>query len=461
MTYSYVGFNGPLSLTSNAILSQQLGLQSTAANIANANAPGYHRNDTVIVAGGAIGGVEEATLVRAGNRALEQQQTVELGKQSAADNRSVLLQAQIKPLLGTIDESQSISGALGKLFDNLQSLSENPANEPMRQVALTSAGVLTNRLNSVANSLIDQQMGLNERTEVIVNVSNGLLTTIADLNNRITSGQASGAPTGDLEDQRGSAASSLAQLIGTQVLWDDNGQMRVVLGDGVSLVSSIEVSPLTINADAVTSADHIGLANSPLTNLDSQITRGEAGAIIQVRDTDLPTARLRLDQFAANLATAFNNVHGANYATDANSTTGLNFFNLPTTTSPTGYANGISVNPDIVANGGELLAVAGLPTAKSGDNRGVSALLAINTTGGLQSQLGDIVTSTGTLLQGATADTDREDALMVQITNMVESQAGVNIEEQLLQLSRYQTAFTAATRIVSTVDQMLQALLSM
>ena len=461
MTFSYVGFNGPLSLTSNAILAQQLGIQSTAANIANANAPGYHRNDTVIVAGGAIGGVEQATLVRAGNQALEQQKTIELGKQAAADNRSLLLQAQIRPLLGTIDESQSLSGALGKLFDNLQSLSEDPANEPIRQVVLTSAEVLTDRINTIANGLINQQMGLNERTEVIVNVSNDLLNTIANLNNRITAGLASDTPTGDLEDQRGNAATALAQLIGTQVLWDDNGQMRVILGDGVSLVSSIEVSPLTINADPVTSANHIGIANSPLTNVDPQINRGEAGGIIRVRDTDLPAARQRLDQFAADLATAFNTVHRANFATDGNATTGLDFFTVPATPAPTGYANAIMLNPQVAANGGALFAVAGLATAKSGDNGGVGALVGINTSGTLQRSLGDIVTSTGTLLQGATANADREDALVQQISNMVESQAGVNIEEQLLQLSRYQTAFTAATRIVSTVDQMLQALLSM
>ncbi len=461
MTFSYVGFNGPISLTSNAILAQQLGIQNTAANIANANAPGYHRNDTVIVAGGAVGGVEQATLVRAGNQALEQQKIIEIGKQAAADNRSLLLQARIKPTLGTIDQSESISGALGQLFDNLQSLSENPANQPLRQVVLTSAGVLTDRLNTTADNLLDQQMGLNERTEVIVDVSNGLLETIADLNNRITASQASQTPTGDLEDQRGNAATSLAQLIGTQVLWDDNGQMRVVLGDGMSLVSSVEVNHLTISADPVTSANHIGLANSPLINVDQQISRGEAGSIIRVRDTDLPAARQQLDQFAADLATAFNTVHRANFATDGNATSGLDFFLVPTTTAPTGYANAITLNPQVAANGGALLAVAGVATAKSGDNGGVSALLNINTSGALQHALGDIVASAGTLLQGATADVDREDAYVQQISNMVESQAGVNVEEQLLQLSRYQTAFTAATRIVSTVDQMLQALLAM
>ena len=55
----------------------------------------------------------------------------------------------------------------------------------------------------------------------------------------------------------------------------------------------------------------------------------------------------------------------------------------------------------------------------------------------------------------------RNELRLEQLDGLNESTSGVSIEEEMIQLSRFQRSFQAASRIISTVDQMLAVIVEL
>jgi flagellar hook-associated protein 1 FlgK len=50
---------------------------------------------------------------------------------------------------------------------------------------------------------------------------------------------------------------------------------------------------------------------------------------------------------------------------------------------------------------------------------------------------------------------------MVQLKNMQDSISGVSIDEEMINLIMYQKGFEASSRMISTIDEMMDTILSM
>jgi flagellar hook-associated protein 1 FlgK len=57
------------------------------------------------------------------------------------------------------------------------------------------------------------------------------------------------------------------------------------------------------------------------------------------------------------------------------------------------------------------------------------------------------------------ANNDTSDALLTAVTNEYDSITKVDIDEELTNLIKYQTGYSAAAKVITTVDQMIQTLL--
>ena len=63
--------------------------------------------------------------------------------------------------------------------------------------------------------------------------------------------------------------------------------------------------------------------------------------------------------------------------------------------------------------------------------------------------------------QKATSHTDTTDALYNTVYNEYQSISGVNVDEELMNLMKYQTAYSANAKVISTIDHMLDTLLGL
>ena len=165
--------------------------------------------------------------------------------------------------------------------------------------------------------------------------------------------KAAGLSTADLESQRDVALQSVSQIVDAKVLAQENGNVVLVTGSGLSLPIEAK-NPFSTSVATVGPGAYYpggGLPGITLGGADvtAQISGGRLGANLTLRDTTMPTYQGELDEFAHGLASRF----------DAQ---GLRLFSDPSGNVPAGggapvqsgyvgFASAIGVNPAVEEGG--------------------------------------------------------------------------------------------------------------
>jgi flagellar hook-associated protein 1 FlgK len=227
-----------------------------------------------------------------------------------------------------------------------------------------------------------------------------------------------------------------------------------------------------------------------LSTVNIALPSGDMNSVLTALN-DTSTGLGRYGQFSLNSTTGALTFNG--YGSPAN-TVGVSSDNSsrygygPTFTqffglagSPGNVAGGLSVNATIQANPANLslatvnLAATTLPALVAGDGSGGQAMSDIaskSTTfprAGLNSGGTSTLTRYGSDLAGqvgnmaANAKTDQQssEALLTEATNRRSSTEGVNLDEELVNLTTYQQAYAASGRLVQAAKDMFDVLLNM
>jgi len=185
------------------------------------------------------------------------------------------------------------------------------------------------------------------------------------------------------------------------------------------------------------------------TNITASIQGGTLGGSIAIRDQVIPSYLNQLDTLASQFASAFNAAQAKGY--DSNGNAGQNFFSVPA--NGAGAAAGITVS----ITSPSQIAVSSDGTA--GSNGNVANLSAALTnelpSGQSPSQAySNLVFQVGNDASNASTQSTAIGQNILQLTNQQSSVSGVSIDEETTNLIRYQTAYEAAARIVSTIQQL-------
>jgi flagellar hook-associated protein 1 FlgK len=196
-------------------------------------------------------------------------------------------------------------------------------------------------------------------------------------------------------------------------------------------------------------------------NITNLISGGEVAGFIEIRDQKIPTYLGDLDTLANTIINQVNTQHAL--GTDLLGNAGVNFFN-PTPAPaaplvlPAGAARNFSVNAALVAD--PRLVAAG-QSGEAGDNANALALAglaAVKTLNGGTETFAEGFASlqfrVGTDTQGAKRTLDAQSAVLTQLQNQRDSVSGVSLDEEALDLVRFQRAYQAATKFISTIDQL-------
>jgi flagellar hook-associated protein 1 FlgK len=178
--------------------------------------------------------------------------------------------------------------------------------------------------------------------------------------------------------------------------------------------------------------------------------------LLEVRDVIITDDKTRLDTLAGTLMTDVNVLHQAGF--DLNGIGGEVFF------IGTGTAADLEVNPNIV---GDLnfIAAATDATTVPGDSRNAIEIASLQyelSMGGTQSYndyYGAIVRDTGNEVLKSDAYYNHQSDMMVQLENQRESVSGVSLDEEMINLIKFQNAYTAAAKMITTADEMMQTVL--
>jgi flagellar hook-associated protein 1 len=310
-----------LSTALSGLQVNQASISMVAANVANADTPGYTRKvvNQVAIGGGASIGVRVSDIQREIDLYIQKQLRVENAGASYADTRANMY-SQLQDIYGQPGANTSLESVYNSFTSALQVLSTSPDDPGARTAVVNSAQLLTQQLNQLSGSIQGMRANAELGIADAVNKANEAMSQIASLNGQIAAGTPGDAATEALQDQRDSYIDQLSQLMDINVIPGDRGQVSIFTSSGTQLVgaqaaqlSFDAVGTITPNSqwNANPSLRGVGTitlippAGAPVDLIQNHAIRsGTIAAYLQMRDQDLVQAQNQLDALAAGMAQA-------------------------------------------------------------------------------------------------------------------------------------------------------------
>lgn len=325
-----------LNIGQTALNAAQLGLSTTAHNIANASTPGYSRQlivqSTPLAQNVGVGfsgnGTSVAEIKRAYNDFLNNQVVTAQTSQGQLDTYYSQIQ-QIDNMFA--DPTSGLSPNLQSFFSSIQNVAADPTSGASRQTMLASANTLATQFQSMDSQLSDINQGVNEQITTTVNTINADATQLASLNDAIAKAQLGNdlKPANDLLDQRDQVLSDLSKQVQVSVV-KQGDSYNVYIGNGQPLVINDQAYKLTTVASPTDlSKLEVGYQQSngsTITLAEGSLTGGAMGGLFDFRSQTLDPAQNALGRIAIGLASTFNAQHALGQ--DQNGNMGGTFFNM-------------------------------------------------------------------------------------------------------------------------------------
>ncbi|MGC4092273.1 MAG: flagellar hook-associated protein FlgK [Polyangiaceae bacterium] len=446
----------------DGLTAQSYGLGVTGQNISNVNTPGYARREALLetrALGDNAGTVNAAGLRRVTDVFIERRQLETTGLTSAAEEHDQDL-ASIEALFN--DQSGTgLGSAIDKVFQSFSSLATNPSDPTTREQVLNAADDFATRVNDTADAVAKASEGLFQAAQATVQQINEKAKAIAKLNDQIMAAEASGSTAADLRDRRSQLLLSLSGMVDVRTV--TSGNSILVQAAGATLVEGANANTFGVQLDSaggllLTAAREPGAATQDITN---HLTGGTLAGIRDARDVDLVAVSKKLDQFAFDVGTAINTQHAAGFGLDG--ATGRNLFDL--TAGPSGAARAIKLSADVAGNPDAIAASSSATTVPGGSDN-AAALSALSrsqiASGGTRTAsdaYGDIVGDVASRRSASTQMLEARKAISSQVDAMSESMSGVSLDEEFVNLTKFQRAYQASARLLTTADQLLQELI--
>jgi len=452
-----ISLSGTLSSAVEALDAQETGLSVTNNNIANVNTPGYSRQTINLAEAAPINegsisvgnGVNLVGIQSIQNELLTLQIQQQTSQQSSADAQvSALTQVQtLFPSSGT-----SLASSLSGFFTSLSALSSNPLDAGNRQTVITNAQTVVQQFNSIAAGLSAPIAGLNTQVKTDVAQINQLAAQAATLNQQIAQQSGSGQGSGPLTDQLNQVENELAGLTNIQVTHGANGD-SITTGNGTAIVLGGQSYALQTSTGA---GGNLQVLDNSGNNITAAISGGDLGGTIQVRDTDIPALQTQLDTLANQFGTAFNAAQAQGF--NQNGTAGTALFTVPTAVAGSAAAIKLATT--------DPTAIAASSDGSSGSNGNVANLTALQnlTLPSGQSATtmsANLVYQIGNLTANATAQSTAIGLSLSSLNAQQTSGSGVSIDEESANLIRYQQAYEAAAKVITTISSLFDITINM
>ncbi len=319
----------------------QTGISLVAANVANAQTPGYIRktlNQTTTAAGGAGVSVRVAGINREIEQFVQRQLRTETSGGGYADLRADFYK-RLQVIYGDPGSASTLETQFNNFTSALQALSTSPADSSARYGVLSSAQILTQQLNGMTQSIQGLRSDAEQGLSAAVKTANYAMQQIARINQQLATSHSSDGTAAALLDQRDQHIDQLSQLMDISVSQDDYNQVRIFTGTGIQLVG-LQASQLSFNPQGTMTPNTLWNADPSKGNLgtitlvsaggggldmiaNKAIRSGQIAALVDMRDNVLPQAQTQLDEIAAALAKALSDKTTAGSAVTAGAQTGF------------------------------------------------------------------------------------------------------------------------------------------
>ncbi len=454
-----------LNTARDGLTAQSYGLGVTGQNLANVNTPGYVRREAVLetraLGSQTTGSVQATGLRRVTDAFIERRQYEASGLSSAAsehDQRLASLEGLFNDAAGT-----GLGSAVNALFSSFSALAASPSDTTARRNVLQAAQTFAQRVNDTADTLATTRDDLLRDAQATTQQINESAQAIARLNAKIAAAEAQGEDAADLRDQRNRLLLDLTTQVDVRTINSGSGNL-VVQAAGATLVDGAEARTLSVDLDASGALRILGSREGgSTTDVTRYLSGGKLAGIREARDVDVFEVAKQLDQFVFDVSTKINAQHEQGFGLDGVS--GRDIFAV--STLPEGAARTLAVSADVFGKPDALAAASSPSALPSGSDNAValsqlgSAAIVFGGARTAAQAYGDIVGDVASRRAASKTMLESRQAISAQIDAMHEAMSGVSLDEEFVNLTRYQRAYEASSRLLATADQLLGELLNM
>ncbi|CAG9609787.1 flagellar hook-associated protein FlgK [Pseudoneobacillus rhizosphaerae] len=468
-------FHG-LEVGRRGLFAQQMALNTTGHNIANANTNGYTRqrvemqaSNPISTAGVKLGtGVEISKLVRLREEYLDVQIRGELKNTGYWEAKSETF-SKIEELLNEPSDN-GLARTMDEFWKGWQELANHPESAAARSVVRQRGVAVAETFKHIMDSLNQIESDLKNVIDTKTNEINSLAKQIGNLNAQISRVVPNNYQPNDLYDQRDVLIDQLSKLVNVKVTSGENGMVDVTVGSA-KLISGKDYNTLSLGYDQAT-----GLLNPSEFKIGGNTIALDGGELVgyiesfgKMNGGDLnvlPKMKNALNELAKAFADEVNKVHlnGMNLDNiEGKSNQKVEFF-VGTN------ASDINVHPDIMKSL-NLIAAAieeapGKSSSGNGKNAQAMADIKFGTIniGGSDTSVSDfyrnIIGQLGIDSQESQRMLENSELIVKQVENRRQSVSGVSLDEEMTNMIKFQQAYNASARMVTVMDQCLDKIIN-
>ncbi|MBC7319923.1 flagellar hook-associated protein FlgK [bacterium] len=459
-----------LEIARRALFVNRSLIDVTSHNVANANTEGYSRQEGVVVATppvslpsiGFVGtGSELSYIRRVRSEFLDIQYRDENRIKGYWDELKSSLE-ELEYIMGEPSDN-GLASIMDSFWNSWQELSINPESMSVRGSLKEQAQTLISLLAHLRSELILQREQLDKDLEIQVDTINDIAVQIGALNEEIKRAYIRGQSPNDLLDKRDLLLDKLSELIDFDVTINEVGEAIINIRDHLLVGINNTVYRMTVSIGKILWEDGIDvyLGNE----------QGKLSGIIYIRDNIIGIVDDRgyqyetgylsvIDKLTSVLYERINELHRSGYGLD--NTTGIDFFTLVDTNKGIN-ANNIKINDLILQDLNKIATASSLDTPGDGSNALRIAKVREEFLIDGSFTVGDYwknqVSMLGIISQRAGLISENQKRLVDAISSRREEVSGVSIDEEVINMIKYQQAFSAASRILTTLDEMLSILI--
>ena len=451
---------GTLEIGRSALRAQHKGMETSGQNVANANTPGYSRQRVdmnSVVPASAPGtemspgrGVEVTDVTRIKNE-FYHSQMMDTGSRHAHWEKR---QETIRSVENIMREpgDQGLNQYLGEFFDGWNELSANPESSEIRNSLQENAITLTSAVEDSYERLSDLKAEAENELHAQVEEINEIAEEIVEINEELDYIHNVGEESNELKDHLDLLLEDLSEKIDIRTSFRESGAVNIYAG-GQALVQEVGAYEMELGENEEGEAAIITPGGQELNPASGEV-RGTLESFNEI----IPGMQEDLDEIVETLVEEINQVHENSYG--LNGETGQPFFE-PLEEDGDAHSRQFRLSEEIMED--PSLIAASSEEGQPGNGQAALEIAGLRdeeliNDSTLSDHYRGIISALG--VEG------RESERMAQAMEKAEAQfreqheavAGVNMDEEMLDMVQFQHAWQGASRFLSYVDQMIDVL---
>lgn len=482
-----------LELGKRGLFAGQTGVATTGHNIANVNTKGYSRQQVNVINSPAVdvwtsgevnpsqlgSGVLVESITRVRDRFLDQQyrdQSSTLGEWSVKQDTLAKLESVINEPSET-----GLRAVMDQFWGAWQDLANEPDSMAARAVIKESAEAFVNTSQSIDRSMTEIKSDLNNQLNAKMKEANGYLQQIAELNNSI---QRTGTQANDLLDQRDLYVEELSKLVSINVEELSNGMYNIklpdntVLVEGANVVNQIDPQSNIIGGSILGTTESIKMVDHYQEKLKEMVKAfvfGDVTVEVPAGSNLADGTVVPADQSMQVTVKGINGMLPLGWSLSQDGSGNVQpgaalFLGAEAGFTIASLAVNPAINDDLslIASSLRTESVNGQQKVVMGNGDLAQLIGKLRDTefaiDGDSSNLNSFYQTLVSELGAETQTTNRyianHEAALMATENRRQSVTGVSLDEEMANLIKFQHAYNAAARIVTTTDQLLETIIN-